>query len=242
MSSKLNRTLVLFYGLISYVVGVAGLVCIILALAKIIPYGFLCNVDFPSPILWNLVLVFFWGLSHSVMARESFKTWITKIIPIAAERSTYVFVAGVASILLIGLWQTVPGMIWSVENPVAVTILWSAFAFGFAYLLASTFAINHFDLFGLRQVYRHFMSQPLAPLKFVKRAMYRTTRHPIQTGVLIGIWVTPEMSATQIVLSIGFTAYIFIGLWFEERDLVEAIGEPYVQYKKETGKVLPKLF
>lgn len=242
MSSKVTRTIILLFGLTSYVVGVSGLVCIILALAKIIPYGFLYPADSSSPILWNLVLVFLWGLSHSVMARKSFKTWVTKFIPNAAERSTYVLVAGVASVLLIGLWQTVPGMIWSVENPVAVTILWSAFAFGFAYLFASSFAINHFDLFGLRQVYRHFMSQPLPPLKFVKRAMYRTTRHPIQAGVLIGIWVTPEMTATQIVLSIGFTAYIFIGLWFEERDLVDAIGEPYVQYKKETGKVLPKLF
>ena len=100
--------------------------------------------------------------------------------------------------------------------------------------------INHFDLFGLRQVYGHFTNQPLARLKFVKRAMYRFTRHPIQTGVLIGVWVTPNMTATQIVLSIGFTIYIFIGLWFEERDLVKEIGEPYEQYRKETGMVLPK--
>ena len=238
----LSRVIVLVYGIISYFVGVAGLGCIIVAITKLIPFGFLSTGDTANPILWNFVLVLLWGLSHSGMARRGFKNWINKIIPDAAERSTYVLVAGVASFLLIGLWQRVPGVIWSVTNPIAVAVLWTLFGFGWVYLLASTFAINHFDLFGLRQVYTHFMNQPLAPLKFVKRAMYRFTRHPIQSGVLIGIWVTPEMTATQLILSIGFTAYIFIGLWFEEKDLVKEIGEPYEQYRRETGKVLPKLF
>lgn len=242
MFSSLGRIVVLLYGLLSYVVGVAGLGCIILALAKLIPFGFLSDQDAAFPVPWNLVLVLLWGLSHSIMARKSFKDWIGKIIPVAAERSTYVLVAGVASILLIGLWQAVPGVVWSVTTPLGVSLVWALFGFGWLYLLASSFAINHFDLFGLRQVYMHFLDKPLPPLEFVKTAMYRTTRHPIQTGVLIGIWVTPEMTATQIVLSIGFTVYIFVGLWFEERDLVDAIGEPYEQYKRETGKVFPKIF
>lgn len=242
MATAFSRSLVLLYGVISYVVGVAGLGCIVVALAKLIPFGFLNSSDAANPIIWNSVLVVLWGLSHSGMARKGFKNWITKIVPDAAERSTYVLVSGVASILLIGLWQAVPGVIWSVQNPTGVTLLWTLFGFGWVYLLASTFAINHFDLFGLRQVYMHFMSQPLQPLKFVKTAMYRFTRHPIQTGVLIGIWATPEMTATQLILSIGFTVYIFVGLWFEEKDLVKDIGEPYVQYQREAGKVLPKLF
>lgn len=191
---------------------------------------------------WNLVLVALWGLSHSGMARRGFKDWITKFIPEAAERSTYVLVSGVVSILLIGLWQEVPGVIWSIGNPLAATLLWTLFGFGWVYLLAATFAINHFDLFGLRQVYIHFKDQPRTSLKFVKTAMYQFSRHPIQTGVRVGIWATPEMTATQLVLSIDFTVYIFIGLWFEERDLVKEIGEPYEQYRQETGKVLPKLF
>ncbi len=146
------------------------------------------------------------------------------------------------SILLIGLWQTVPGVIWSIENQALVMLIWGLFGFGWVYLLAATFAINHFDLFGLRQVFVHFKDRPRTSLKFVKTAMYRTTRHPIQTGVLIGIWATPFMTATQLVLSVGFTIYIFVGLWFEERDLVNQIGQPYEQYKRETGKILPKLF
>ncbi len=242
MSSALSRSTVLLYGIISYVIGVAGLSCIIAALATLMPFGFLNVNTTVNPIFWNLVLVALWGFSHSGMARSGFKRWVTKIIPEASERSTYVLVAGVASMLMIGLWQIVPGVVWSVSHPLAVILLWGLFGFGWIYLLASTFAINHFDLFGLRQVYLHFMNQPRPPLKFVKTAMYRFTRHPIQTGVLIGIWATPEMTATQLPLSIGFTIYIFIGLWFEERDLVQSIGAPYLQYRREAGKVLPKFF
>ncbi len=242
VASLPGRGIVLLYGAISYLVGVAGLVCIILALATLIPFGFLNPSDTGNPIIWNLVLVALWGLSHSGMARPSFKNWICKLIPDAAERSTYVLVSGVVSVLLIGWWRPVPGVIWSVTNPLAVAMLWLLFGFGWVYLLASTFVISHFELFGLRQVYLYFTGQRRTPLQFVKKAMYRFTRHPIQTGVLIGIWATPEMTATQLVLSLGFTAYIFIGLWLEERDLVREIGEPYVQYQAETGKVLPRIF
>jgi protein-S-isoprenylcysteine O-methyltransferase Ste14 len=242
MASSFSRSVVLVYGIVSYLIGVAGIACIILALAKLIPFGFLYSGETSIPVVWNLVLVALWGLSHSGMARRGFKNWITKFIPEPAERSTYVLVSGVVSILLVGLWQEVPGVLWSIDNQAAVVLLWTLFGFGWVYLLAATFAINHFDLFGLRQVFINFKDQPRTPLKFVKTAMYRTTRHPIQTGVLIGIWATPEMTATQLVLSIGFTIYIFVGLWFEERDSIRDIGEPYEQYKQETGKVLPKLF
>jgi len=241
-SSSVSRTLVLIYGVVSYFVGVAGLACIIFALAKLIPFGFLVSRELGPPVLWNLVLVAIWGIVHSGMARDGFKRRITHMIPAAAERPTYVLIAGITSILIIGLWQPVPGVIWTASSPVAVVLLWTLFAFGWVYLLAATFAINHFDLFGLRQVYLNFTNQPEAPIQFTKRAMYRFTRHPIQTGVLIGIWATPEMTATQIVLSIAFTIYIFIGLWFEEKDLIKHIGAPYEQYRKETGKVLPKFW
>ena len=174
------------------------------------------------------------------MARVRFKQLITKIIPEAAERPTYVLVAGISSIMIIGFWQIIPGVIWSVTDGFTVVLLWSLFAFGWIYLVASSFAINHFDLFGLRQAYLNFRNHPRPPIQFLKKAMYRFTRHPIQTGVLIGIWAAPEMTATQLVLSIGFTGYIFIGLWFEEKDLDRDIGEPYKQYRQEAGMVLPR--
>ena len=239
-SSLIGRTIVLVYGIISYFIGVAGLACIVTVLARVMPFGFLKATVALDPFAMDVLLVALWGVVHSIMARRSFKELVTRLIPEPAERPTYVLVAGVTSVLLVGLWQPLPGNVWSVEGPVLAGLLWALFAFGWVYLLAATFAINHFDLFGLRQVYLNFRNQPRPPVQFVKRAMYRFTRHPIQTGVLIGVWSTPLMSVNQLVLSLGFTLYIFIGLWFEEKDLVAHIGEPYLQYRQEAGMVLPK--
>lgn len=239
----MKKTLVLLYGVTSYFVGVIGLACIILALAGLIPYGFgLGNksVDV-NPVLWNSLLVIMWGVIHTGMARPGFKRALTKIIPEAAERSSYILVAGMTSVALIAFWKTLPGQIWHIETTSIAFLLWAMFIFGWVFLLGATFAINHFDLFGLRQVFLNFKHSPRPPLPFTKRAMYKYIRHPIQTGVLIGVWATPSMTKTQIVLSIGFTIYIFIGLWFEERDLIAEHGDDYLQYRKEAGKILPKI-
>lgn len=243
----MTRLFILLYGVISYFLGVIGLACIIFALAGFLPYGFMLGETGQTPpssvghIVWNSALVVIWGFIHTIMARPKFKQALTKAIPDAAERSTYILMAGLTSIALIGLWKSVPGQIWHFESSEITYLLWAIFAFGWVFLLGATFAINHFDLFGLRQVFLNFKNRPRPPLKFTKRAMYKYIRHPIQTGVLIGIWATPSMTATQIVLSVGFTVYIFVGLWFEERDLISEHGEAYLQYRAETGKVLPKL-
>jgi len=239
----MSRILILLYGVISYFIGVAGLVAIIAVIAGLMPWGFLCDEPISSlpPIVWNCLLVIIWGVLHTGMARPGFKAAITKIIPDAAERATYTLVAGVTSIAMVGLWQVVPGQVWHTEMVWAVYLLWAIFAFGWVFLLAATFAINHFDLFGLQQVYLHYKQLPTPPEKFVKRAMYRYIRHPIQTGVLIGIWATPSMTMTQVVLSVGFTIYIFIGLSFEERDLIRIHGNDYLQYREEAGKLFPRV-
>lgn len=236
------RTLILVYGVASYFIGVAGLACIIAALAGFLPYGFWLQgaESLPGPIFWNVLLVAIWGIIHTLMARPGFKSVLTKFIPEAAERATYVLVAGITSAALIGFWQNVPGQVWLIESGGLAYGIWAIFVIGWVFLLAATFAINHFDLFGLRQVFLNFRQQPRPPLNFVKRAMYKYIRHPIQTGVLIGIWATPSMSMTQIVLSIGFTLYIFVGLWFEERDLIAEHGDAYLQYRREAGKLFPK--
>lgn len=241
LSSALSRLCILVYGVFSYAVGVAGLACIIAATAQWLPFGFLGARLSTSPLLLNLSLVIAWGAIHSIMARNSFKAALTRFIPEPAERPTYVLVAGVTSVLMIGLWQPMTGMAWSVNHQATAKLLWAGWAFGWVYLLAATFAINHFDLFGLRQVWLNFKVQPRLPLRFVKTAMYGFSRHPIQTGVLIGIWVTPLMSVTQLALSVGLTAYLFIGLFFEERDLVRSIGQAYVEYRREAGMFLPRL-
>ena len=240
-ASGLGRLIVLIYGVLCYLLGVIGLVAIIILASGLMPSGQLALTEAISPAIINFLLVAIWGLVHSCMARDSFKSVLTRFIPEPAERPTYVLIAGVTSLLMVGLWQQVPGIIWSAQAPGLVTFLWIMFGFGWLYTLASTFAINHFDLFGLRQVYLHFQKQPRAPLNFVKRGMYKFSRHPIQTGVLIGVWFIPTMTATHLILSIGFTVYIFIGLWFEEKDLVKDIGEPYEQYRREAGMFLPKV-
>lgn len=239
----MTRTLILIYGIASYFVGVTGLACIVAALAGLIPYGFWANgaVILVDPVLWNVLLVVIWGSIHTLMARPRFKAVLTKFIPEAAERATYILVAGITSVALIGYWQTLNGQVWHVESGGFAYSLWGIFIFGWAFLLGSTFAIDHFDLFGLRQVFLNFKRQPRPPLHFVKHAMYKYIRHPIQTGVLIGIWATPTMSMTQIVLSLGFTGYIFVGLWFEERDLISEHGDAYLRYRQEAGHVFPKI-
>ena len=239
-SSALGRVLVMGYGIASYVIGMSGVLCLIIVLAGWMPWGFLLASEPGAPILSNLLLVALWGLIHSGMARPVFKDWLTRLIPEPAERPTYVLIAGLTTVALVGLWQNIPGSLWSVSHPAAVMVLWGIFAFGWLYLVAATFAINHFDLFGLRQVYYHFVSRPRPSLQFVTRAMYNVSRHPIQTGLLIGIWATPEMTMTQLILSLGFTVYVFIGLKFEERDLIQEFGETYETYRRQTGLVLPK--
>jgi protein-S-isoprenylcysteine O-methyltransferase Ste14 len=241
-ASPIGRFIVLIYGVISYIIGVVGLVAIVALASGLKPTWHPALLNLGAPIIVNFMLVALWGLVHSVMARDSFKAVLTRFIPEPAERPTYVLVAGVTSILMVGLWQQVPGVIWSAQAPALVTFLWVMFGFGWFYTLAATFAINHFDLFGLRQVYLHFQNQPRPALNFVKRGMYKFSRHPIQTGVLIGVWFIPTMTATHLILSIGFTVYIFIGLWFEEKDLIEEIGQPYQRYRREAGMFLPKLF
>ena len=238
----MSRTLILIYGVISYFIGVAGLASIIAVFGRFMPFGYLWSEQTIAlnPIVWNAILVTLWGIIHSGMARPGFKAQLTKLIPEPAERATYILVSGLTSILLTGYWMLVPGEIWNLEGNLAVYSLLALFWFGWAFLLASSCAINHFDLFGLRQVYMNFKNQPRPPLNFVKRAMYKYIRHPIQTGVLIGIWATPLMTATQLTLSIGFTVYIFAGLWFEERDLIREHGAEYMAYKNEAGGVIPK--
>lgn len=239
----MSRSIILLYGVISYLIGVVGIVSVIATLSGILPFGYLWGETSPgfNAIVWNVVLVAAWGVIHSYMARPRFKAALTKIIPEPAERSTYILIAGITSIVLTGYWMNIPGTIWNVDAAWASYLIWGVFWFGWAFLLAATFAINHFDLFGLRQVYLNFKNQPRPPLKFVKRAMYKYVRHPIQTGVLIGVWATPVMTRTQIILSIGFTVYVFVGLWFEERDLIREHGADYEAYRSATGMVFPKI-
>jgi len=231
-----KKIMMLTYGVVSYGIGVAGLGAIILLLAGLIPAGlFQVTSNTVVAVVINMGLVCLFGLQHSIMARSKFKLFFAKLFGVASERSTFIWSSGVVSLILVCGWQNVDGVIWSVNSAISQTLMWIGFCFGWAYLLGATFAINHWDLFGLRQVWLAATGKVYSEPVFKENWMYRYSRHPIMVGVLIGIWIIPEMTASKLVLSVSFTLYIFVGLWFEERDLIRNLGETYLDYKRRVG-------
>ncbi len=234
-SGLIKPIALLGYGALSYLVGVAGLSTIIFAYAGLIPLGLIPLTNETSgAIAINIALLLLFGLQHSIMARPKFKNWLNQFLPESTQRSHFVWTSGVVSAILVAFWQPIEGQLWQVEGGVAWS-LWVVFGFGWAYLLAATFAINHFDLFGLRQVWLAAQNKPYEQVPFKERWMYRFSRHPIMLGVLIGIWALPSMSASLFMMSVGLTLYIAIGLYFEERDLIRAWGDRYRDYKNRVG-------
>ena len=234
--SPLRGLALIAFSLVSYLIGVAGLGAVILALGGFIPLGLVKPLaDAPAiACTINLGLILLFGLQHSVMARRSFKRWLANYMPVSLERSLFVLASGLVLLLLVACWQPVGGLIWRAEG-VSNLLLWLGFGFGWLYLLLATFAINHFDLFGLRQAWLDAQGRAYTPIAFVEHWMYRFSRHPIMLGALIGLWSLPEMTSSRLYLSTGLTVYIVVGLWFEERDLIRQWGERYKSYQQKVG-------
>ncbi len=190
-------------------------------------------------LLINISLVVLFALQHSVMAREPFKKQLNRFIPQAAERSTYVLASGIFLVLVCIYWQGIDGYLWQIEDQYAQTILISLYLFGFIFSTVSSFLIDHFELFGLKQVYLNLMGRPAAEDVFMEKYLYKYIRHPIQLGTLIVLWSTPEMSYNHLMLSVTFTVYVFVGLHFEERDLLRTFGERYKSYQKRVPMIIP---
>jgi len=184
-------------------------------------------------------LLTLFAVQHSVMARKWFKQWWTRIVPQPIERSTYVLFSSVALILLFALWRPLGGVVWAVEEPTGRLVLRGLFAFGWALVLFSTFLINHFDLFGLRQVWRYLLGQPCNNLRFATPGPYRIVRHPLYVGWLFAFWMTPVMTFAHLLFSIATTAYIVLAIRFEERDLVREHGETYEAYRRAVPMLFP---
>jgi len=191
-------------------------------------------------LLVNLGLLAIFALQHSIMARRSFKRWWTQIVSPAVERSTYVLAATLALALLLWQWRPIPEpVIWRVENPIGVQVLWAVFWLGWAILLLATFLINHFELFGLRQVFSYLIGREIPETEFRTPFIYRYVRHPIYLGFLLGFWAAPVMTAGHLLFAIGATGYILVGIWFEERDLIAQFGDRYRQYRDQVGMLIP---
>ena len=197
------------------------------------------NGSLPDALVVDLLLLGLFALQHSVMARKGFKQWWTRFVPEPVERSTFVLASSIVLGLLLWKWQPIEGSLWSVQAPAARFALQALFWLGWAIALSSTFMINHFDLFGLRQVYLRLRGEPYRPLPFVKVALYRVVRHPLMLGLLIAFWATPDMTYGHLLFSLATTGYIFLGIWLEERDLRRAHGADYEQYTREASMLLP---
>ncbi|HZP88197.1 MAG TPA: methyltransferase [Burkholderiales bacterium] len=203
------------------------------------------DVGFAAPWLQalgtNLLLLGLFGVQHSVMARRGFKRWWTCIVPPAVERSTFVLATCIVLALLFWFWMPITRpVVWEVDAFPAVALLWGLFGLGWVVVLISTFFINHFELFGLQQVYVRLTGRAMPQAKFKTPFLYRYVRHPLYVGLLLSLWSAPVMTAGHLLFALGTSAYILVGIWFEERDLIEQFGERYLRYRDEVGMLMPR--
>jgi len=173
------------------------------------------------------------------MARQGFKNWWTQFVSKPIERSTYVLFSSLCLIALFYLWQPIGGTIWNITNPTGVAILYALFASGWLLVLVTTFLLNHFDLFGLRQVWLYLRGKAYTQLTFATPGPYKYVRHPLYVGWLLAFWATPTMTMTHMVFALITTAYILIAIQFEERDLVDIHGKVYADYRRQVPMLLP---
>lgn len=238
-----TRLAVFVYGLISYAIFFATfLYALGFVGGFLVPKGIDSAPAIPlgSALLVNTGLLALFAGQHSVMARPFFKRWLTRFIPTAAERATYVLASSVALILLFWLWQPMGGVVWQVENPLARALLWGGFGLGWGLVLVTTFLINHFDLFGLRQVWCFLVGRRYTHLRFVTPGPYKLVRHPLYVGWLAAFWFTPHMTGAHLFFAVLTTAYILVAIQLEERDLTDAHPE-YAAYRARTPMLVPQL-
>ncbi|MCK4950523.1 MAG: isoprenylcysteine carboxylmethyltransferase family protein [Gammaproteobacteria bacterium] len=237
-----NKTLTLGYGVIAYTLFFVVFCYTILFVGNIMvtpSLDSIGNSNLMQAVMIDVGLLTAFALQHSIMARPAFKKRWTKMVPEAIERSTYVLAATLLLAAIVYFWQPLGGVIWQVENTVAITILYILFGIGWGILFLASFQINHFDLFGLRQVWLHFRGKPYTLLPFKMPWLYRYSRHPLYVGLMIGLWAAPTMTVAHLVFAVLCTGYIFVGATLEEKDLVDALPE-YSQYKKDVPMFMPK--
>lgn len=236
------QILTLVYGFVAYAVFLGAFLYAIgfvgnIVVPKSIDSG--TTVPLMEALVRNVLLLTLFAVQHSVMARPAFKRWWTRIVPTQVERSTYVLLASSILLLLFWQWRSISGVVWDARSTMLGALLLGLFGVGWLIVLLSTFMINHFDLFGLRQVTLYFQRRPYTPVSFVTRGLYKIVRHPIMLGFLIAFWATPVMTLGHLMFAVITTAYILVALQLEEHDLLEADRPTYERYRRETSMLIP---
>ena len=238
----MTRMLAFLYGLVSYLVFFGTFLYAIgfvegLVVPKTIDTGTV--VPFAEALIVNLLLMSLFAVQHSLMARKQFKDWWTQYVPKSVERSTYVLFASLALVLLFWQWRPMPAVVWHIADPtIAASIMALSFV-GWLLVLTSTFLINHFELFGLHQVANNLVGRDMPAVRFKTPVLYKVVRHPIYLGFIIAFWAAPTMTVGHLLFAAVTTAYIFVGIFLEERDLIELFGDEYRRYRERVSMLIP---
>jgi protein-S-isoprenylcysteine O-methyltransferase Ste14 len=239
---KTMALIFLLYGALAYLLSFLTLLYTIaftgnLPVPKTVDTG--ATASFPEALAIDVLLVGLFALQHSVMARPAFKRAWTRLVPHAVERSTYILLTSATLLFAYWQWRPIAGVVWSATQPFAVLVLQSIFWAGWGLVLLSTFLINHFELFGLQQVFARLRSRALPPPEFKTPSLYKWVRHPLYLGLLLAFWATPTMTFGHLLFAVVNTGYILIGLSLEERDLIAMFGDQYRRYREQVSMLLP---
>jgi protein-S-isoprenylcysteine O-methyltransferase Ste14 len=242
METAMSRITAFLYGLAAYLVFFGTFLYAIgfvtgLVVPKTIDTG--TAAPLTEALVVNVLLMTLFAVQHSVMARKPFKRWLTQFVPVAIERSTFVLLASLALILLFWQWRPIPTILWQVADPHIAMAMTAVSLFGWVLVLLATFMINHFELFGLHQVANHLSGRGMPAVQFKTPVLYRFVRHPIYLGFIIAFWATPVMTIGHLLFAAVTTAYIFVGIFLEERDLVDSFGDNYQRYREKVAMLMP---